>query len=373
MIELDIDPTIFNAGRDYESNNQSLFLQGEFGLLDSVHRLHQPLFDLMKLQKNMDWDEHEFALETCKSEFLTRPKGMVKRFEDTVGWQWMGDSVATHSIAPVIHPFVSCDDAWLGYLEINKNEGLHALSYSEIVKYAFPGDAAVRLKEVTNHYASLRRMQSVGRALKHVKQVGAKITLGMVSKDSDEAIDAAMLFTCAMLGLERLEFIPSFAVSFAIGEESAFMPAILTVQKISQDEWNVHIPFSRYILTNERRVERSAKSLLRIKPEVEKLWGDIAAGELAWNATQHDLKYDVKGLSERRLDDVVYHGLHDLYKTAGWVNPHKEIKSSPLPFMDKWLSMNGTQGSPQETRLGGYLLGGFYDGEPGKAFDTSGI
>lgn len=370
---LPIDTGIFNAERNYEDKGNTLFLGEDFGLLDSVNRVHPELFNFMKLQKSMDWDEHEFALESCRPEFSTRPKGMVKRLEETVGWQWIGDSVATHSVAPVIHPFLSCDDAWLGYLEINKNEGLHALSYSEIVKYAFPGDAGFRLREVSRHYASLRRMQHVGHALKYVKTVGAKITLGLVHKDSDEAIDAAMLFVCTMLGLERLEFVPSFAVTFAIGEESAFLPVVLTVQKISQDEWNVHIPFSRYVLLNERRVERSAKSLERIRPTVEKLWADIAAGEFAWNATQHELQYDVRGLSERRLDDVVYHGLHDLYVTAGWANPHREVKSSPLPFMDKWLSLNGNQGSPQETRLGGYFLGGFYDGVPGRTFDTLGI
>ena len=366
-----IDADIFNTYRQYENDNKSLFLQDRFGLVDPINRKHPVLFDLMKLQKSMDWDEHEFPYEESRSDFLRAPAGVTNRFVETLAWQWVGDSIAAHSVAPLAHPFISDDDYWLAILELTRNEGLHALTYGEIEKFAFPGDVRVRLREVANNMSAMRRMDAVAAALKKVKQIGNRINDGTITRDSDEAIDGAMLFSCTMLGLERIEFMPSFAVTFAVGELGWFIPPVFAVQKISQDEWNVHIPMNRYVLMNERTVDRSFKSLQRIRPQVERLWGDIAKAEFNWNATQRELKYDVPGLSERRLDDLVYFALNDVYHTVGWDNPHKVIKDNPLPMMDKWLQANKSQGSPQETRQGLYLLGGFTDGVPGKQFDTS--
>lgn len=362
---------IFNTKRNYNSDSRSLFLQDKFALIDPINRKHPKVFDLMKLQKSMDWDENEFPYEESKVDFLRAPKSIVSRFIETLAWQWVGDSIAAHSIAPLAHPFVSDDDYWMALLEVNRNECLHALTYGEIEKFAFPGDASLRLREVINNQSAMRRMNVVAMALKKVREIGIRLNQGVITCESDEAIDGAMLFSCAMFGLERVEFMSSFEVSFAVAEQGWFIPPVFGVQKISLDEWNIHIPLNRYVLMNERTVDRSFKSLQRIRPVVEALWADIAKAELSWNATQRDLKYDVPGLSERRLDDLVYFGINDLYNTVGWDNPHRIVKDNPSPIMDKWLQANKSQGSPQETRQGMYLLGGFTDGVPGRTFDTT--
>lgn len=354
-----IDQTVFNTERDYTPESKSIFLQGGFGLLDSIHRPHQELFDLYKKQKRLDWDENEFNLEACQAEFLSRPKHMSDKMLNTIAWQWEGDSVAAHSVAPVAAPFISDDDAWLAYQRISDNEALHALSYSEIVKLGLGGDTSENMFEILKNQASLRRLEVVAATMAKAKKVGAKLTLGMISREDDEAIDAAMLFVSTMLGLERLQFMQSFAVTFAMGELGAFMPIVETVQKIATDEWTVHVPVGKYVITNERQVHRSNQSLQRIRPTVERLFDDIIKSELEWNSQfLHADGKEMTGVTPKMLEDWLYFGVTDLYNLYGWNNPHREVYHNPLPYMDDWLNINKNQGSPQEKKGGNYLLGG---------------
>lgn len=354
-----IDQTVFNTNRNYTQASGSVFLQGGFGLLDSIHRPHQTLFDLYKKQKRLDWDENEFNLEACQVEFLTRPKHLSEKMLNTLAWQWEGDSVAAHSIAPVVAPFLSDDNAWLVYQRISDNEGLHALSYSETVKLGLGGDASIRMHEILQNHASIKRLEVVARNMGIAKRTGAKLTLGLIKPESDEAIDAAMLFASTLLGLERLQFMQSFAVTFAMGELGAFMPIVETVQKIATDEWTVHVPVGKYIIANERQIKRSNESLQRIRPTLEKLFSDIIKSELTWNYKfLHADGKEMTGVTPKMLEDWLYFGVTDLYKVYGWNNPYREVYKNPLSYMDDWLNINKNQGSPQEKKGGNYLLGG---------------
>ena len=366
-----LDSSVFNLNRDYTPSNRSVFLQSEFGLLDSINRSHPELFDLYKRQKRLDWDENEFNLEACQKEFQQRPKHICEKMLLTLSWQWEGDSVAAHSVAPVVAPFLSDDDAWLAYQRISDNEALHALSYSEIVKLGLGGDSRQRMKEILDNQAPIARLQVVANSMAKVKKIGARLILGEISRDSDEAIDAALLFTSTMLGLERLQFVKSFAVTCGIGELGAFMPIVDTVAKILTDEWTVHIPVGKYVITNERQVPRSIKSFERIRPTVEKLIADIVKSELTWNYQfLHADGKELPGLTPKMLEDWLYFGVTDLYQLFGWPNPHREVYNNPLPFMEDWLDINKNQNSPQEKKSGNYLLGGIVNSSQNTDFDV---
>lgn len=354
-----LDQNVFDIHRNYTPDTKSVFLQGKFGLLDSIHRPHQELFDLYKRQKRLDWDENEFNLAACQVEFQSRPKHLSDKMLNTLAWQWEGDSVAAHSIAPVVAPFLSDDDAWLAYQRVSDNEALHALSYSEIVKLGLGGDTSKRMFEILNNQASLSRLKVVAESMGKVKKIAGRLMMGDLDIASDEAIDGAMLFACTMLGLERLQFMASFATTFAIGELGAYMPIVETVQKIAIDEWTVHIPVNKYVVQNERKVPRSAKALERIRPTVERLITEIVRSELGWNYDfLHADGKEMTGVTPKMLEDWVYFGVTDLYQTLGWTNPHREVYKNPLPYMNDWIMIDKNQGSPQEKKGGNYLLGG---------------
>lgn len=357
---VEIASNIFDVNRNYNPDSRSVFLLNKPGLLDSIHRPHPKLFEYYKKLKSMDWDEHEFPLEKCQTEFMTLPKNLTTPMINTLAWQWQGDSVAAHTLVPVVAPFVSDDDLWLAYGRIGDNEALHALSYSEIVKLGLAGDPAVRMREIIANIDSIKRLSVVANSMNLVDEIGTKIKRSEISRDSDEAIDGAMLFAVTMLGLERVQFMQSFAVTFAIGELGAFMPTVETVQKIAVDEYTIHIPVSKYVIENERNVLRSAKSLARIRPQAEKIFADILRSEITWNQTMFAGEDShIAGVTPQMFEDWVYYAMTDVYNTFGWSNPYREVKKNPLSYMDDWINPNKNQGSPQEKRGGNYLLGGF--------------
>lgn len=356
-----IDRMIFDIKREY-APTQSIFLQNFPGLLDSINRPHPKLFSWYKQLKAGDWDENEFNLISCQEEFLTVKPSIVNRMTTTLAWQWEGDSAAAHSIAPVIAPFVSCDEAWLCYQRISDNEGLHALSYSEIVKLGLGPDAKKNMADVLSNLDSLKRLRTVANALGHVKKVGARLTLGLITPEDDEAIDAALLFAGTMLCLERIQFMQSFATTFAIGELNMFIPIVSTVGKIATDEYSIHVPVGKYIIQNERTVARSIKSLERIRPMMENIIQEVTASEIEWNRLQHQSGEDLPGMTEGMFEDFILYGTNDVYNTFGWTNPNRIVARNPLPFMDDWIDLNRNQKAPQEEKGGNYMLSSVIDG-----------
>ena len=363
MSNIILPPSIFNQQKVYSSEPGTLFLQGGQGLIDSINRPHQKLFDLYKELKSLDWDEHEFQLERCQLEFKTKPAHLCYKMIQTLAWQWEADSVAAHSIAPIVAPFVSSTELWHAYSRISDNEGLHALSYSEIVKYGL-GDAAKTMRDVIENNAAAKRLVAVAKSLRHAEIVGAKIKLGMVLPESDEAIDAAMLFAATMLVLERVQFMISFAATFAIGETGSFMPIVDTVQKILTDEYTIHIPVGKYVIRNELGVERSRDAIERIWPVIQEMISDVLKAEVEWNYKQlfADGK-ELAGVRPAMFEDWALFAVNDVYETFGKPNPFRIVNKNPLSYMNDWVDINKNQGSPQEARRGNYLLGAVVQGD----------
>ena len=353
-----MDINIFNVNAKPNDDKASLFLEEPRGLFDSVNRPHPELHELYKKLKKLDWDEHEFPLEKCRTEFKSAPKSIVEKMVSTIAWQWEADSIVAHSIAGLMYAFVTNEEAWSAYVEINKNEILHALSYSEIVKYGMEDPTRV-MQEIHENRQVFARMKAVGDALGFVRKVAGKLLTGQMERDDPEARKAALLAVGTILILERVQFMPSFAVTFAIGGLGQFMPAVDTIQKIMTDEFTVHIPVGKYILAHEWSVPKSAAVLRELKPKFEAILHDVEKAELAWNRQRFQESEELPGLTLEMLDDWMYFGSTDVRYVLqlGFENT-KVVETNPIPSMQKWVNINTNQSTPQEKRSGNYLLGG---------------
>lgn len=352
-----IDNTIFNLEKSYTHGEGSLFLRGAPGLLDSINKNYPEIWALYKKLKKLDWDENEFDLSSCNLEFKTCSKTVSDMMINTLAWQWEADSVAAHSISPIVAAFNPADELWALWSEISKNEILHALSYSEIVRNSFDDPQAV-MADVLSKVEAHRRMKTVASALGYVKKVSAQITLGIVKEDSDEAIDAIMMFVCTMLVLERVQFMSSFAITFAVADSGLFLPIGKTVQKICTDEYSVHVPADKAILRNEMKVPRSIASMKRIRPFVTQMLSEVAASELVWTDIMFSDDKQLPGVTGEMVKDWVLYGVYDAASFLGVDNHFKHVMKNPLSYMDDWIDINKNQTSPQEEKAGNYLIGG---------------
>ncbi|WP_273650015.1 ribonucleotide-diphosphate reductase subunit beta, partial [Pseudomonas aeruginosa] len=191
----------------------------------------------------LDWDELEFDFSTCLVEFETCDKSTYDMMIKTLAWQWEADSVASRSIVNILSPVMTDSRVWAGYVRINDNEDVHALTYSEIVRNSFK-DPKVILDEILRVEEAQERMVAVARTMGEAHDAVHAYALNQVPNDQ-ELYNKVFMFFIALYFLERIQFMASFAVTFAIGRTGAFQQIAAAVKKIAQDEFEIHAQYGQ--------------------------------------------------------------------------------------------------------------------------------
>lgn len=354
MMELqgNLENLAFNTNAVYTFQNGSMFLGGQRGLIDSIHRSDATTFDRYKLLKAQDWDENEYPMEEARAEFLRFPKE-GEMMKNNIGWQWAGDSSAANSLIPLIAPFQPNSDAWLWFVKQGENENLHALSYAESVRISVP-DGMREIQRIHNDNDTLRRVEYVTKVLTHVMRIGCRMQLGEIARDSDEASDALMLGLSAIFILERCQFMPSFLNTAILFYQPKFMPIAQTIRKIAIDEWGTHIPQIRYMLEHELQFPQRRASMQRIRPLVEKLLDEVIFNEVSWNTRQFAIGAELLGATEQMGEDYAYYAGTDVASQLGLTPSFKTVTKNPAPIMDKFLNLNREKRASMEGKGANY-------------------
>ena len=369
-----LDANIFNTDPNYKTVTNSLFLERKKGLLDSINKRCPTIWALYKKLKNMDWDENEFPYKDCLVEFANDSKDSAEMMIDTLAWQWETDSIAAHHLVPLFAPFVSSSEYWVALCEIQRNENVHALTYSEIVRNSFEDPDAV-MASVLSSLEPLKRLNAVTKVMAEAMEVGSKINLGMIDTQDPVARDTAMKLLVAIFCMERIQFMPSFGVTFSYAEVGQYTPIGDAVQKICNDEFNIHVEVHREALRNELSTKLGQESFERIKPLIAEIVREVTQSELNWT-TEHLFRNGRQrpGCTSEMMCDFVRFSATDVYnELPGITNPFGNIWENPLPYVNDWVNMDKRQTAPQEQKPGNYLLGGFVSIADDKVYDTDGI
>lgn len=366
---------IFNTAKtDYiKAGRASLFLGQAPGLFDTVNKAYPEIWELYKNMKSLDWDENEFGFESCNAEFKTQPKAIADTMIKTLAWQWEADSVAARTIYPIMSSFISAPELSAAWGRVGDNEVLHASTYSEIVRLSFD-DPSVVLQEVLRVKEAMERLGAVAHAMDNVYTVSHQVALGMLDmnkkEDFEKAYDAAFMFTVALLILERIQFMASFAVTFAIGDVGVFMPIAKAVQKICQDEFEVHVNLDKAVLRNELALPVGKAAYQRNLPFIKTLLKQVVDLELSWSV---DILKDepLVGLTGKKLCEHVLFSAGDVYDFLGIKSEYDIPKKNPLGYMPRWMNISKTQASPQEQQNGQYKVNLLKRDDEGKTFAMS--
>lgn len=356
MSEPLIPSTIFNTKKtDYK--NTSLFLGEEPGLFDTVNKQYPVIWKLYKTMKSLDWDEVEFDYSSCKAEFQSLPNGKVQKMLKSLAWQWEADSVASRAIAHIVSLFNPCSELWAAWQRISDNEVVHAATYSEIVRTGTPGREV--LEEILDITEAMQRLSVVGRELHAIRKRGLEFALGLVENDQ-ETYNAIFLFTFVMLCMERIQFMASFAVTFALAEENKFMPIGKAVQKIAQDEYEVHVDLDKAVLAHELTTERGQIAYQQLKPKMESILNEVIQCELdfipfvfAEGETGED---GLEHLDMKKLENWVLFGATNVARPFKLEMNYRQVETNPLHYMTGWMNMSDNQASPQEEANGQYKV-----------------
>lgn len=353
-----ISNNIFNTKKtDYQRPN--LFLDQPMGLMDTINKNYPEIWNLYKKLKALDWDENEFDFTTCNVEFKTCPRNVYDMMIRTLAWQWEADSIVARHIAPVVAPFVSSSELWATWARVTENEALHSFTYSEIVRNSFDDPDQV-LEDILKVTESLQRLVTISSVMDKAYITSHKLALGLVDRNSQEVYNDIFMFVVALLCLERLQFMSSFAVTFAIANSGMFVPIGKAVQKICQDEYEIHGRLDKEILRIEMGTERGRTAYQQCKDQIKVMIDEVVFSEITWTDYLFSEGRELVGVTPELLKRWVLWMASDIYKFMG-IEPNYELPTcNPLGFMDDWIR-NDHQVSSQEDKSVAYMLGAIVD------------
>lgn len=231
---------------------------------------------------------------------------------------------------------------------------VHAATYSEIVRSSFDNPREV-LDNILGITEALQRLGTVGRELSKVRERGLRFALGLVENDQ-ETYNAMFMFTFVMLCLERIQFMASFAVTFALGEENLFMPICKAVQKIAQDEYEVHVDLDREVLAHELTTERGQIAYQQLRPTMNIILNEVIASEIAFVPFVFAEGEDLDVLNQQKLCDWIRFSGTNVARPLRLDMDEPQVENNPLHYMKSWLDISDTQPSPQEESVGMYKV-----------------
>jgi ribonucleoside-diphosphate reductase beta chain len=338
---------IFNKEKTIQqyTEKQPLFFGPEPGLFDTVNKQYPSIWGIYKEMKSLDWDESEFDYSQCNADFKNCDKSVADMMIRTLAWQWEADSVASRSIAPVLAPFITDSSLWAAWQRISDNEVVHAATYSEIVRMSFDDPKQVLLS-VLEVKESLERLDETAEVFKKLYQTSHKYALGMINKD--DAYDDVFMGVIALLCLERIQFLASFAITFTICSSGLFQSIGKAVQKIAQDELEVHVKLDKEVLRILLSTDEGKASYQRNKLIIKRLLDSVVERELKWAEYIFSEGRSLLGTTKEAVSNWVLFNARDVYKFLDIESQHKFPSKNPMMHLEDWINISNVQAAPQE-------------------------
>ena len=362
---------IFNATKTSEEyKNTPIFCGPEPGLMDTIHKPFPKLWDLYKELKSNDWDEQEFDHTRCNLDFKNAHEDISYFMINTLFFQWNADSVAGRSILSIMDPFVSSTEYWTCLTRIADNENIHGATYSEIVRMSFDNPHKVIIDCLQNQEA-LKRLSIVERTLSEADKLSSQYAAGLIKMSDELYRDVCIKTTIILLFLERLQFMASFAVTFTICSTGLFQSIGTAVQKICQDELEIHAEFDKEVLNYEMKTEKGKSAINSLKDWISDLCDEVIQAEFDFIDYLYKDNRSVPGLSADILRQWVLFNAKDIVKflNIDTGDKYKFPKQNPMPHIEAWFDVSKRQIALQESDAVAYKVGIVRDDAEDEIFD----
>ena len=349
--------TVFNAANSgWKTKQYPLFMGEEMALYDSVNVNYKELFDVYKQQVSQRWVETEFNHEQSRLDMISCPKNIYDVMLLNLSFQWVLDSVASRAIAPLFAPFVTNSELWAALMENSNMEVIHALSYSEIVRQCVADPTDVFKLSVQNE-KTIQRAVKVVSVFDDLQKAGAEYTLG-IRKNDQSTYNIVFKGLVALYILERLQFLASFAATFAVVEQGYFQSIGKMVQKIMLDEIFCHYTTDALALKIELSTERGKIAMRECKDEILEMIAEVRYQERQWSDYLFSEGRSIVGLNPLLLNEWVDYNAQAVYDGLGLSDniPFERVKQNPLKWMDNWIEIDKFQNCMQEADGNNYAL-----------------
>lgn len=248
---------------------------------------------------------------------------------------------------------------------------IHARAYAEIVKFSFdhPEDVMQSVIQVSQ---SAQRLETVSKVFSQAYKTSHMLALGLAKRDQ-ETFNVFYMFVVAMFALERLQFMTSFAITFAYGTNGHFMPICKAVQKICQDEYEIHAVAGAHMIDLLSETGEGVMANYQLQDTIKKMIDEIMAVETKWLPFLMGERKDIFGVTERDLVGWNHFCAKDVYDHLRIKSDITFPKFNPLDYMNSWVNISSIQASLQEEKNGQYLLGLIRRDDVTRTFSTDGL
>ena len=342
--------TIFNFDSKL-GEGSSIFFGKPKGLHDSLYVHHPRLDDLFLSQKATDWMHNEFDLTQDREQMRSCPEGIRDMMLLNILFQWHLDSIAADGLEPLFAPFLTNSEASRLFSLNGQMEYIHALTYSEIVRQCVPNIEDIN-HLITNVEAVKKRLSPLFKNLEALKDVGNEYSLGQISAHAayPYVLKGAITWWC----MERIQFMASFAATFAVVSKSWFQGIGNYVQKIMLDERNIHAETMKYVILTELSTPMGRFWWPKLEAEMRTLVDSFVKAEYDWIDFLYSEGRGVVGITPISAKEDVDYNAQDVYE--GLFGNAPKILVPPLPFMNNWLNPDSVQTANMEVDNGNYLL-----------------
>lgn len=354
--------SVFNTNKtDYGS--QHLIINEPAGLFDTINKPYPIISKHHERLVSLDWNLKDHNFFPCKQGFERCSKGDYRTMITTIAYQWETDSIAATAPITILALLRPSSQMWEAVVEIARNELIHAKTYSEIVKNSFDNPDAV-MKDVLAIQEMLERNEVLAELFSNCKEVALRFATGNATEK--EAYYAGLDLIAGLYFLERIQFMVSFAITFTYAEAQMFVPIAKAVQRICQDEYQVHQRFQRDCLAIEFATEMGQQYIQEREAYLNQVFLAVVEGELKsadFLLPNTEDGFELPGLVNSKLRAFVIYCAQDcqnFFEFPNW--PHAKIDENPLPNLQEYFQLD-VQGSPQEeaSRNLSYLSGGIVD------------
>lgn len=235
---------------------------------------------------------------------------------------------------------------------------LHGLTYSEIVRMSFDNPREV-MDDILNFQHTNQRMELVEHTLAEAYDLSCKYRSGLIPMSDDLYRDVCLKTIICMLVLERIQFMASFAITFTICSTGLFQAIGKAVQKICQDELEIHCQFDKQVLLYEMETEKGRKAITELKDWIVSIIRDAIDSEFAFVDSLFRDGRSLTGTNPELVKQWVLFNTRDVVNFFGLKDEFTDIKfpsKNPMPILDNWIDIGKTQSAPQEQQIAQYKL-----------------
>ena len=151
-----------------------------------------------------------------------------------------------------------------------------------------------------------------------------------------------------------------------------FQPIGKAVQKIAQDEFEVHVQYGKEVLRAMFKTERGRTAFAQCRDKIVQMIDEVTASEVAWTDYAFSEGRELTGVTCQMMKDWVHFSATDV---ARFFNVQDQVSfpiitENPLKYMESWLNMSKVQASNQEEDTAQYKVGVMKRDDENEVFDV---